>query len=342
MRKFLKILCVIAFFIIVMICYPKIDVTLGISAERYEKDARAVMEIPDDWEMVKNVSSDCVAMLFYSEDRTQSKFSIYEASYGSFLFGKTSCLRGVRGLDEHETYEHWAPKDIVYLSMNDAQIEELCFEFNGTDYIIKVPSKHPFVIFAPHEYQLVGACTRGFYFDVNSSNIGDIRIASSDLTGDGQEEFILVEGSMSSTNPLGIGELRIFEKMEDVYQSMRLPFKQDGETHRQMLTVTYNKAEGQTIKISVDGTAFQQIINIPDDLWNDAAYSSLYVNGHQESHTVWNCKVQNNNGIDKLVCSIQLFDKWSPWGLDIVLKYQDNQFVIDNILFCEDIYKAWM
>ena len=173
-------------------------------------------------------------------------------------------------------------------------------------------------------------------------NLAYPRIDGTDLTGDGKNEIVFLAACPTSTNPLAVGELAVFMKEQGVYHSAVLPFAQGDGIYEQKFVVTYNKSDDQAIEVSVDGTDFSQIIEIPDHFWNEYGYKTDYVKGVKHAHTVWNYKVQTQDGTNQLVCSIQLFDKWSTWGLDIVLGYEDGRFVVDDVQFCEDIYEAWM
>ena len=114
------------------------------------------------------------------------------------------------------------------------------------------------------------------------------------------------------------------------------------ELYQQMLSITYSKTDWQAVKVSVPGTDFTQIVPVQsDDLWNGYQYSSTYTRGETMQHSIWAYKIRNVDGKEQLICSIQLFDKWSEWGLDIALGYKNGSLTIDEIEFCEDIYAEW-
>ena len=164
-----------------------------------------------------------------------------------------------------------------------------------------------------------------------------------DLTGDGQNEIIFQIGYPTGTNPLACGELVVYEKQKGKYLLMQLPFEDGGEPYQQMLPVAYSKADGQAVKVSIPGTDFSQIVPIKDNaLWNDYQYGSTYVTGETMQHCIWAYKIRETDGKPQLSCSVQLFDKWSQWGLDIVLGCKKGELFIDEIEFCEDIYTEWM
>ena len=163
-----------------------------------------------------------------------------------------------------------------------------------------------------------------------------------DITGDGQNEILFQVGYPTSTNPLACGEFMVYEKQKGKYQPVPLPFKTGDTAYQQMLPVTYSKADGQAVKVSVPGTDFAQVVPIEnDDLWNGYQYSSTYTRGETMQHSIWAYKIRNVDGKAQLICSIQLFDKWSEWGLDITLGYKNGRMIIDEIEFCEDIYAEW-
>jgi hypothetical protein len=164
-----------------------------------------------------------------------------------------------------------------------------------------------------------------------------------DLTGDGQNEIIFQVGYPTGTNPLACGELVVYEKQKGKYLLMQLPFEDGGEPYQQMLPVTYSKADGRAVKVSIPGTDFSQIVPIKDNaLWNDYQYGSTYITGETMQHCIWAYKIREMDGKTQFICSVQLFDKWSQCGLDIVLGYKKGELFIDEIEFCEDIYTEWM
>ena len=173
------------------------------------------------------------------------------------------------------------------------------------------------------------------------ADIGYPQIDGVDLTGDGQNEIIFQVGYPTSTNPLAFGELVVYEKKHGEYQSMQLPFEAGDNAYQQKFPVTYSKADGQAVEVSVAGTDFKQVIPIDDDLWNGYLYKDNFANGETMESTVWAYKIQQQDGRYQMVCSVQLFDKWSDDGLDIVLDYQNHQFVIEEVIFCDDIYEVW-
>ena len=173
------------------------------------------------------------------------------------------------------------------------------------------------------------------------SNLGYPQVEGVDFTGDGQNEIIFYVSYPTSTNPLAFGDLTIFEKREEKYQQMQLPFMDGTDGYAQYLPVVYSKAEGQAITVSVPGTDFQQTVAIEDSLWTDNQYDTIFTRGDKMDMAVCAYQLRQKNSRHQLVCHVQLFDKWSSWGLDVVLTNAGQQFVIEDILFCEDIYSEW-
>ncbi len=190
-----------------------------------------------------------------------------------------------------------------------------------------------------YQYQIEFAGGEVLKLEKPVSNIGYPRIDGVDVTGDGRNEIVFQVGYPTSTNPLACGELVVYEKQKGVYQPMKLPFEDGDESYQQMLSVTYSKTDGQAVRVSVPGTDFTQIVPIEsEDLWNGYQYSSTYTRGETMQHSICAYKIRNVDGKEQLICSIQLFDKWSEWGLDIALGYKNGRMIIDEIAFCEDIY----
>ena len=121
---------------------------------------------------------------------------------------------------------------------------------------------------------------------------------------------------------------------------MELPFETGDEEYQWKLPVTYSKADGQAVKVSIPGTDFSKIVPIEDNLWKDYNYKSDYARGKTQNGHIWAYKIRENNGVLQMICSIQLFDKWSDDGLDIVLAYENGRFVIEDVQFCENVYAA--
>lgn len=194
-----------------------------------------------------------------------------------------------------------------------------------------------------YQYQIEFASGEVLKLEDSVSNVGYPQVDGVDLTGDGQNEIIFQIGYPTGTNPLACGELVVYEKQKGKYLQMQLPFEDGDEPYQQMLPVAYSKADGQAVKVSIPGTDFSQIVPIKDNaLWNDYQYGSTYVTGETMQHCIWAYKIRETDGKPQLICSVQLFDKWSQWGLDIVLGCKKGELFIDEIEFCEDIYTEWM
>ncbi len=194
-----------------------------------------------------------------------------------------------------------------------------------------------------YQYQIEFASGEVLKIEEPVSNIGYPQIDGVDLTGDRKNEIVFHVGYPTSTNPLAFGELVVYEKQKGEYKLMELPFVSGDEPYQQMLPVTYSKADGQAVKVSVQGADFTQVVPIEnDDLWNGYQYSSTYTKGETMQHCIWAYKVRETDGKSQLICSIQLFDKWSDDGLNIALAYKNGELIIDNIEFCEDVYTEWM
>ena len=148
-----SILGVIMVLVAGVLLYPTVDMHYGLSAKKYEADARAVLRIPDDWMMQKAVQKDCVAMLFYSADQTDSKRAAYETSRGNFLFGRTNHLIGLAPLEPNEIHE-WHSQNgyCVLFSLNGLGIDAIHYDNLDTQYVHVVDMK-PFVVILPYGYQ---------------------------------------------------------------------------------------------------------------------------------------------------------------------------------------------
>ena len=197
-------------------------------------------------------------------------------------------------------------------------------------------------------YQIVFACGNVLKIEEPVGTLGVPQAEGVDLTGDGQNEIVFHVGYPSSTNPLGAGALAVFEKKNDSYHLMELPFEAGDNSYQQNLPVVYDRvydsAGDKSVRVSVPGTDFVRVIrNIDDSLWDGYEYKTTYTNGDTLQDCVWAYQIRNGEGGQKqIVCSVQLFDKWSRWVLDVALAYQNDCFVIDEVRFRDGVYAEWL
>ncbi len=73
--KLLQIL-IVGIFLLGIVFISLID-HIGVSGKNVEAHARKSQQINPSWQVLKSVSNDTVAMIFYSENKKEHKFSIY-------------------------------------------------------------------------------------------------------------------------------------------------------------------------------------------------------------------------------------------------------------------------
>lgn len=160
-------------------------------------------------------------------------------------------------------------------------------------------------------------------------------IKSADINGDGEREIIFSQQYELSTDMRELGDTAVFEKKGNAYVQARLPFEQTGQGYAQEAVVHYQKKRGQLITVSLDGTDFRADVPIRRELWVDGRYREHYKNISLAS-TVWDTFLTGDGKDVKLACKLHLFDKWSEYGLVLILDYENQRYVVKEVLLASE------
>ena len=133
-------------------------------------------------------------------------------------------------------------------------------------------------------------------------------IKSADINGDGEREIIFSQQYELSTDMRGLGDTAVFEKKGNAYVQARLPFEQ---------------------------TDFRADVPIRRELWVDGRYREHYKNISLAS-TVWDTFLTGDGKDVKLACKLHLFDKWSEYGLVLILDYENQRYVVKEVLLASE------
>lgn len=217
---------------------------------------------------------------------------------------KTLYLNEYKGyLDEYEEwyfYEYFLNQDYdkdglidrVYMNGN---IEEITIQFgNGTKFEI------------PEFVQTT------------------LAIGSADLTENDKEELIIYSGVPESTGPHMQGSLGVYTWNGNAYEEMELPFDDN------KVIVTTRKIEGNNLKVGIQGTEFEHIINIEDKWHTPEEYVEWYGNCSEE-HTIYQAYIHEYEGRDELVCRVSLLTHKDADCAEIFLSYINGEFVIRDV-----------
>lgn len=186
---------------------------------------------------------------------------------------------------------------------------------------------------------------------------------SGDLTGDGKMELLFTQSYSYGTDPMGFGEMAVYVREESGYVRQELPFlRQDDFAYSEFVSLSYNRSFGEAFHVSCKEAAWEGIIEVPDELWNQAQYYQY--DGETFLKCIWNAQImpsapqnqkaqgeeaQDKEGQgkegqeaqmrpetgsrDKLVCRTGIFDKWSEDELVITLAYEEGTFQIEEIVY---------
>lgn len=157
---------------------------------------------------------------------------------------------------------------------------------------------------------------------------GSPTIEAADINGDGENEIILLLQYETSTDMTAFGDLAVFEKKGDAYVRAALPFEESETGYSQGVPMYLKKKQEQLITVSLDGTDFQVDVPINDGLWENARYKELFTDCSSAS-TIWDVFVAENG---QLACKLKLFDKWSEYGMILLLGYEGQRYVIEQVI----------
>ncbi len=135
---------IIGIFLLGVVFLSLID-NIGVSKNNVEADARKSEKIDDSWQVSKCISDDIIAMIFYSENKKEHKFSIYikrPNSWGYFFrIGGSDT-----GIEEFiRCYEFDNIASRAFISMNSAKVSKVIFN----EEVIKIDENKPFAMVFP-------------------------------------------------------------------------------------------------------------------------------------------------------------------------------------------------
>lgn len=154
-------------------------------------------------------------------------------------------------------------------------------------------------------------------------------VKGADINGDGENEIVFSLTYDTSTDMRGFGDMAVYEKNGDTYEKAKLPFQEAEEGYEQTIAVLYepvHEIHENLMRVSVDG--YETLVPINTYQWGNLSYSTCF--NEEMEGTVWDNYILNDNGEEKLVCKIHLFDKWSWYGLFAVLGYEDGAYRVDE------------
>ena len=169
-------------------------------------------------------------------------------------------------------------------------------------------------------------------------------IKAADLNGDGVNEIILLLQYAASTDMRTVGDFAVFEKTKgDVYVQAKLPFLESEQGYSMVMPLRYEKKREQLLAVSPDGMDDDTKvpkgvpINVPisDWLWVDARYQELF-SDVSASSVIWDIFLIEDAQEVKLACKVHLFDKWSDYGLILVLGYEEGRYVVEEVMAAQD------
>lgn len=184
-------------------------------------------------------------------------------------------------------------------------------------------------------YQILFGNQAVLNFEKEVYTNGTPTIKSADLNGDGEKEIILLLQYEMSTDMRAFGDLAVFEKQGNTYVQAALPFGESEQGYSMHVPLRYEKIREQMIAVSLDGAEglAEDPIKVPISnwLWEDAQYKDLFIEGRADS-VIWDIFLMKDGQKEKLACKVHLFDKWSDYGLILVLGYADGRYVIEQVL----------
>lgn len=155
-------------------------------------------------------------------------------------------------------------------------------------------------------------------------------ILSADLTGNGCNEIVFLQSYGFSTNPSAEGDFAVFEKTSGGYVQAVLPFSESQIGYTQLLTFVYEQDGEQSIRVSCAEVFCEGSVPVPYMLWEEYRYRENYTHAINQ-HNIWRVSVIKDGETEKLFCEINLFDKWSLCGAELVLGYCAGEFIIEDM-----------
>lgn len=165
--------------------------------------------------------------------------------------------------------------------------------------------------------------------DKDVSAYGSPTIEAADINGDGENEIILLLQYETSTDMTAFGDLAVFEKKGDAYVRAALPFEERETGYSQEVPMHLKQKQEQFITVSLDGTDLQVDVPLNDWGWEDARYKKELFTDCSCSSVIWDAFVAENG---QLACKLNVFHQWSDYGLFLLLGYEDQRYVIEEVI----------
>lgn len=166
-----------------------------------------------------------------------------------------------------------------------------------------------------------------------------------DLTGDGKQDIIYkAEPPYTANGGFWILDFVILVAGENGYEAAQLPFYDGGEVGlSKYLHYEFELVADDMMQVRVPDYDYEVMIpygeNTPLEYYYEAGNTPNYAtDGHGAVSGVWDYYIDTTSMPVKVVCCNSLFDKWSLCGLNVVLRYEDGAFVVEEILFDENVY----
>ncbi|MBQ7944275.1 MAG: M56 family metallopeptidase [Lachnospiraceae bacterium] len=168
-----------------------------------------------------------------------------------------------------------------------------------------------------------------------------------DLTGDGKQDIIYkAEPPFTANGGFWTLDFVILVAGENGYEVTQLPFYEGGETGlSKYLSYEYEFVADDMVEVRVPDYDYEIMIpygeNTPLEYYYEAGITMDYYVGGPDNKPVsgiWDYYLDTTSTPAKVVCCNNLFDQWSVCGLNVVLGYEDDVFVVEEILFDENVY----
>ena len=173
-------------------------------------------------------------------------------------------------------------------------------------------------------------CDKDVYAD------GKPSVKAADINGDGYNEIILMLQYDTGTDMRAFGDLAVFEKKDgETYARAELPFKEREEDYALEVRMGFRMKREQLLTVSLDGTDFAVDVPVSNWLWEDAQYKDMFREGVGGA-AVWDAFLAGDGQDVRLACKVHLFDKWSDYGLILLLGCDNGRYVVEDVIPARD------
>ena len=150
-------------------------------------------------------------------------------------------------------------------------------------------------------------------------------VQAGDTDGDGEKELLFTLTYDTSTDPMAFGDMWVFDYTDPAsgYQEVELPLAK-GENGAKMLTIDYDKPDGDIITIHVKQNGYTTDIDAGKDFiegwWTDKVVT--------EDRMVYDAQIKNG----AIHCAAEVFNK-SGISLEFDLVWKNGAYVIENMAY---------